>query len=679
VEPGKNSKEWIAELWSRVQQLENKLLLWCLRVWNLQRVLCKIPDPTASTRTYNDLVVTSSSNADVSDESDPQMFFKDQPQLCVYAHFWRAFLDQLSVQLQAVSNEKVSTFVKRALTTDYARLRRSLRRLLRRMSDSTSGKLIPAVGGSTEEREAVMQTTQPFLRVYVASSWRLLDNFVDMMFRDGALVEGVGPSEARSLPTKADVNRFAEGIVNELVAAYDDTDLVVVLCGSSKTAIMKFAERAERLVVMDADASKFVLNDVSVGRSPSQEHNIALLTLTLELYTKLGNLPLMMSRARKASSAARFASTETDVNAAIEKTLKAIKPAKDTLDGLCDVILGQYLGAAAGAIESVLARMHHENYAVTSSARSPVGNSNSSTTTSVPDERLLMNEDPSAYIAQLTTAVQVLCDNHLDHLPNHPIAFEARQVLMARVVVLFVRHLSMLRPLNESGRLKVARDMAEFELIVQSIAPQTPLKNLGVPYTELRAMRQLLFSDLAKVDDFLKLSGTIRKSLMWNHLFCTAPSELRSPHAQVGMSASAYVQWWDKIELEGLGSSGVSGAAGSMLALKCGTTWPGVKTGSGSSGDGKGGLVNESDEGGKEEGEALAKEVAARAIAAAVAVEQQAWVKVEGSLEAYRQRTSARQPTEADDEDAAAADANDPLAGLADSYHMCYALHNYHE
>ena len=64
-----------------------------------------------------------------------------------------------------------------------------------------------------------------------------------------------------------------------------------------------------------------------------------------------------------------------------------------------------------------------------------------------------------------------------------------------------MRHASLLRPLGEGGKLKLARDMAELELAAsQSLLPlasDTTGPALAASYRSLRALRPLLFLETA--------------------------------------------------------------------------------------------------------------------------------------------------------------------------------------
>jgi|TARA_B110000208_G_scaffold147850_1_gene178364 hypothetical protein len=51
-----------------------------------------------------------------------------------------------------------------------------------------------------------------------------------------------------------------------------------------------------------------------------------------------------------------------------------------------------------------------------------------------------------------------------------PAVSTLRKLLAQQLLTLYVRHVSYVRPIREAGKLKLAADMARFELIINPIA-----------------------------------------------------------------------------------------------------------------------------------------------------------------------------------------------------------------
>jgi len=137
----------------------------------------------------------------------------------------------------------------------------------------------------------------------------------------------------------------------------------------------------------------------------------------------------------------------------------------------------------------------------------------------------------------------------------------ARPVARA-LLVGFVRHASLVRPLDEAGRLKLAGDTTRFEVATASLlqlcgprGADARAEALGAPYRELRALKRLLFLPNAAIlaapaaaaagpspgsagdgggGEASGVLARMRPSTVWHHLFARAPAAFPSPHARAG-------------------------------------------------------------------------------------------------------------------------------------------------
>lgn len=69
------------------------------------------------------------------------------------------------------------------------------------------------------------------------------------------------------------------------------------------------------------------------------------------------------------------------------------------------------------------------------------------------------------------------------------------QALVSRALVLFVRYSSLIRPMGENGKLRLAGDMAQLELSLAPLMPQG-LHDVGAAYKHLRSFRPFIFQDM---------------------------------------------------------------------------------------------------------------------------------------------------------------------------------------
>lgn len=114
--------------------------------------------------------------------------------------------------------------------------------------------------------------------------------------------------------------------------------------------------------------------------------------------------------------------------------------------------------------------------------------------------------------------------------------------MASRVLIFFIRHASLVRPLSESGKLRMARDMAELELAVgQNLFP---VEQLGAPYRALRAFRPLIFLETSQLGSAPILQD-LPLSVILHHLYTRGPDELQSPLQRTKLTPLQYSLWLD--------------------------------------------------------------------------------------------------------------------------------------
>lgn len=114
--------------------------------------------------------------------------------------------------------------------------------------------------------------------------------------------------------------------------------------------------------------------------------------------------------------------------------------------------------------------------------------------------------------------------------------------MASRVLIFFIRHASLVRPLSESGKLRMARDMAELELAVgQNLFP---VEQLGAPYRALRAFRPLIFLETSQLGASPLLQD-LPPSVILHHLYSRGPDDLLSPLQRNKLTPIQYSLWLD--------------------------------------------------------------------------------------------------------------------------------------
>lgn len=121
--------------------------------------------------------------------------------------------------------------------------------------------------------------------------------------------------------------------------------------------------------------------------------------------------------------------------------------------------------------------------------------------------------------------------------------FESTESIAQRAIELFIRHASLLRPLGEGGKMRLAADFAQMEMAVAPLCRR--VSDLGKPYRMLRSFRPFLFQTSELIANSPAVGDLIPYSTLLHFLFTRAPSELKSPHQRAEWSIARYSQWLD--------------------------------------------------------------------------------------------------------------------------------------
>jgi conserved oligomeric Golgi complex subunit 5 len=207
----------------------------------------------------------------------------------------------------------------------------------------------------------------------------------------------------------------------------------------------------------------------------------------------------------------------------IEKTVKTM-------------VLTPLIRALNRRVASAIARLHHGAY---------LEESHGST-------------DSGSFVQKhLSGLYEQIADQHLSKLPAEYATIVASTVATFSIYT-FVSNVSLVRPLGETARLHITQDLADFELSLEQLVLKAGSSmtlsqvELGKPYAELRAVRQMLFwtglenstlgaSSIAKTMLREVWVKDVRPSTVFHFLFSFAPTLLASPHHSKRIRPEAYV------------------------------------------------------------------------------------------------------------------------------------------
>ncbi|GLE06302.1 hypothetical protein PINS_up015549 [Pythium insidiosum] len=506
-----------ADVWKAVQEVFECVRTHALQVWNLQRVLAKMVDP-ATGRNYLEMVIET-----------------DEPTL--FATFWEVSCAILRELFS--STQSFHAAVKTVMIASFPRMREEATRVLNELHTATQRRdfdvasdatLTPRqrdgfrpVAASTVERNQLLDAMAPLADAFMERSFRRISNPIQMMFPQSSNFH-------TSPPSRSDMQTLARTFFGELDQVGSDPVLIDRMILQVHKAVDLFCVNAKKIMNTGQAATAVT---ATYGRSAGQAHNVALLSALHQMDEMVGEIAARLaSLASQQPTSSRSTGAQQSIKAVSERELT---PCREQIQALEFLILGQYLRALAQLTERIFAKMHEESFADRSRDNRPKGSS------TPPGSVSRGTSSGSKYMTEFTGAFGVFAEEHIRRLPSTPVVTTCVQDFISRIVSVFIRHASLLRPLEENGKLRLANDMAQLELRLESVLP---LRSLGACYEELRAFRHMIFLDSAStVRD--AVIDKIRPSNVWHHLISRAPLELQHPHQMKRMSAGKYIEWLD--------------------------------------------------------------------------------------------------------------------------------------
>lgn len=487
-----NAASFRASLWSNMDSLMNQIYNACIQVQHLQKVLAKKRDPVSHVCFLDDISSTGESN--------------------ITQIFWEAVTKMLTEEFFKAANE--STFVKQAFEVEFPKLLCMFNDLLKKLHQFSNTLVvldteIPFVEKSDAETNIFLQksvsqvnsspakslrnTLTPFENAYLSRCLSRLTDSVNVVFT----------GSTKDAPTKSDMEGIIKAISSELSAASMDVLLLNNVSKNVAETVNFVVEKSQYLVSTDKEAIQVI--DVA---NTSQTLNATIVQLLHVFQTQLKNLMLQSSFFTE------------DSRSTISKSLESIS-------SLINIASQPLLHSVTAAIEEIIMTMHGEDFSL-----------------SVADSSSRVVDAPcSLYMKELQHFINRVQNEYFSLYPDNEIILKSIQNVASRAVEFFVRHASLVRPVGDGGKMRLAADFAQMEMAITPLCQR--IGDLGKSYRMLRSFRPLLFQAPSHIAQSPALGEIIPYSTVMHLLFARAPRELRSPHEVASWSVREYSSWLD--------------------------------------------------------------------------------------------------------------------------------------
>lgn len=406
---------------------------------------------------------------------------------------WEAFVKAFASQMKSAFTG--SSFVKDIFTVGYPKMLSMVENLLQRISRDTDVKgVFPAI--TPEVKDQMLSAIEIFQTQYLVRCFKHLTDLVNNVF----------PVSTRgSLPSKEHTSRIVSRIQEEIEAVQLDGRLTLLVLHEIGKALRQMAARAENQMSTGPEARQ-----VMGPATAAQLKNFTICQHLQEIHTRIS-----------------FMIREFPPVAADE-----LSPALGAIyEVACDAVTSLFQ-AMLDRLESCILQIHDQNFGVLGMDAA-------------------MDSNVSTYMEELQKCilhfrteflVRMLPPANTTTGGTEMICTRLVRNMASRVLIFFIRHAALVRPLSESGRLRLARDMAELELSVSQNLFK--VEQLGAPYRALRAFRPLIFLETSQLEASPLLQD-LPVSVVLHHLYTRGPEDLQSPMQRNKLTPLQYSLWMD--------------------------------------------------------------------------------------------------------------------------------------
>ncbi|KAF6031066.1 COG5 [Bugula neritina] len=476
-----NSALFRANLWTAMEKLMESIYSSCAQIHHLQRVLTKKRDPVTQVCFINEYVKSSDSK--------------------LLNRHWKSINMLLQKKLISASNK--SNLIRQALEGEFPKLLRLLSDLWTRLNQlvaTTTSTDISSVSllysdtsadhkaGTFDAEVLLRETVDHFNNAYLSRSLSRLFDPINLLFIQGSM----------SIPSNEEINGVISTISSELQLASFDSKMAFAVSKNVSKTIKMFAVKCEQLLSTDGEASQ-VIEPATAG----QTRNAAVVNSLYYLHMAIDKLK---NNSMQGYDAKCLAVVSESLEASTTLMRNAVQP---------------LLSSINDSMEAIILTMHQEDFS------SATAHSDS--------------QQCSLYMKELQGFLARVQSEYLSLFECTDFILECVQPYLCNGLELFVRHSSLLRPVGDGGKMRLAADFAQMELAVHPLCKR--VGDLGRSYKLLRAFRPLLFQSVENIVQSHAVGDVIPISTVLHYLFGRAPEELRSPHQVANWSLSRYTHW----------------------------------------------------------------------------------------------------------------------------------------
>lgn len=413
-----------------------------------------------------------------------------------YTKFWTRLSEEaIRTKLAAgtdTSGSSGDAIVRQTLESEYPRFLRSMADALRRLKDSDVG----------DHGAALRDALRPLETAYVGKSLSRLFDSVNLAFSTSSAAGGGGggsAGETVSAPRINEIDAVVQAVNTELNVSNFDSHLFELICRNIGKVVRLFGVKCEQLLCTDGEASQVIGNP-----SAGQKRNVEIVNA---IHYFCNQTSLVLHRLPSASP-------------------PFVQESLTNLESLMSAAVSPLLASIEDAVSAIIVTMHQEDFSY------PVDGKDKSQ----------QQQQCSLYMRELQEFIARVWRDYLAPFECAQFVYGLSTEVAKTACRLFILHASLVRPLGEGGRLRLAADFAQMELAVNPLCSQ--LNDLGEVYVWLRSLRPFLFQRPEEIVRTVTTPGQkfhVPYSIVIQLIISQSEKELQSPHVTAGWSLTRYV------------------------------------------------------------------------------------------------------------------------------------------
>lgn len=408
------------------------------------------------------------------------------------ATFWTSL--GRSLEKCAKDASKASSFLQTTLGSNYPRLLRLIHEFFAKVAVHTD--TVYSQAHQSPETILVLRSFSVFETSFITRCSNRVNEEIGRVFSGGI----------RNPPGMTEGVTIGRAVANELDAAKFDPLLSKTVGKGMVTSLEQIISRWSNLVTWDRTVA--LLSGPSA--TPQQISNAQLVSFLYQCWSRLVKLKDECS----------------------EEVFDLLRPVTDTMREQYEKVVDPVFSVIKRDCGAILATMHRLDFGKSGPAIGGGG--------------------ASVYMEELTTKLNFVKQEILERYTGMDVVRQWIISIVKYVIRTFVLHVSITKPLGETGKLQLTSDMTELEFALSAFMADKsqPRRRSGGDwsavaddYRALRAMRPLLFLDNNMLASPQHTAG-LQPLIVLHHILVRSPIPL--PHSLHGWAESEYVKWVDE-------------------------------------------------------------------------------------------------------------------------------------